>query len=622
MATNKDATIRLLLNPRTFQAGMRQLGGDVKKTGKTMGKDLKGPLTDGFDAAKKSAQGMLGSLKAAVVTVGTLGGALSGAALVKTAVDAEIAYIALADQLSASTGAAIDQAEAQALVERVTSETKGSIDETRLALNQLAGLGDLDKIEDALKRSQLQAKRLGVNTDLVARATSRLLAKGIAESAEEAELLLERMNDFSRTVLGVDPDEAIDPNDIAEFAAFVNTTNSSVENMLTLLEKTGDGVKDLGQAFEIVEELGLVLNTREGLKELRKQAGLGRDDINQSKGAIENLLVLLEKGGPKSFQALQKALGTDRARAAIEEILGKDLALRIEAGDVSKEEIRLRGQELREELATAADNTATINRIQETNAKLVSTSGANFQDALNKMEKAFSQPKMLEAINTLADKLPALAEQLAGIVEFIAEKPLQAALIALSARIALAAAGGALPGLGKAVAGRVAAASVAGTAAKVGGAGLLAGKAGLGAAATGGAGVLAAGAAGFFGTQAILEATGGDKFFESLGEGLAGFLDTTERAATRGFAARTTGGGFGGRRGGGEGTAVTAAGGGFASRRELTQAEKMAKQTERSAKAMEVFAANAERAARTQEPRGVKKPLPASPGDAAGAGAE
>jgi len=496
----REASIKVTVDSGAFRSGMRKLGQQAEAAAKTSEAAFKEAFKDAFGAGKKAAGDMVSSIKGTIGTIATLGGAVSGAALVKTAVDAEKAYVQLADQLSVATGATVDQAEAQGIVERAVAEAGGSMEEARLALNQLAGAGDLDLVEDALKRATKQAQRFGVPLDLVARATSRVLAKGIAESAEEAELLLENMNAFSRTVLGVDPDEAIDPNDISEFGAFVNTANSRVSDMTTLLSKAGDQVKDLGQAFEVVEELGLVLNTRQGLEKVRKEGGLARDEINLTKGSVENLLSILETGSPKAIKALEEALAGDRAPEALRQILGKDLTIDIAAGTASKESIKAVGESLRAELENAADNTATIARIQKTNAALVGTSSAKFQAALNNLEKAVADPKVVDSIGKLADKLPVLVESMTDMIAFVADKPLQAALLALSARILLAAAGTGATTLGKSVAGgigaKVTAASAAGTAAKVGGGGVLLGKAGLATAAVGATAVLAAGAGG------------------------------------------------------------------------------------------------------------------------------
>ena len=161
-----------------------------------------------------------------------------------------------------------------------------------------------------------------------------------------------------------------------------------------------------------------------------------------------------------------------------------------------------------------ARSSSTFAKVQaEAADRLKKDPTTQLRAAMAKMQIAFSQPEMIKAITSLTGSLPGLAAEVARIVRFIADKPLQAALIALAARITLAAAGPAVGGAvgagARAVGAGLAGASAAGTAAGVGGAGVAAGGAGVGAAAVAGAGLLAAGAAGgavgFLGFKALIE---------------------------------------------------------------------------------------------------------------------
>lgn len=434
----REASIKVTLDSGPFRSDTRRMEGFMESAGRKMGAAIKGPLKAGFESAKTAAGDLMSSMKQTLELAGTLGGAVSVGALVQGAVKSEQAYIQLADQLTTTTGQVVDQAEAQALVEEAATNAKVGIEDMQASLNQLAGVGDLDTIGDAMERSAMQAKRMGIETSIVARSTSRLLAKGLAGSAEEAELLLDRMSEYGRTVLGIDPDEAIDPTDVAEFAAFVKSTNSSTNEMITLLSKTGDTAKDLGGALEIIEELGLVLNTRKGLTELGKANRTAKNATDLSAGSVENLLSILETGSPKAIKALEDALGTDRAKAALGAILGEQLTLDIATGKASKEQIRAVGERLRDELENSADDQARLNRIAETNAKLAKTSGAKFQDALLKIEKAFQKPEMISAIDRITDRLPQLAEKLVEFLDWVTANPGKAAAGVVAAKVGLA----------------------------------------------------------------------------------------------------------------------------------------------------------------------------------------
>src|SRR6185436_7494343 len=64
--------------------------------------------------------------------------------------------------------------------------------------------------------------------------------------------------------------------------------------------------------------------------------------------------------------------------------------------------------------------------------------------AIHKLEQAFLQPKLFEALNQLAQNAPAAAEALAKVIGFIAKHPLAGGALALGARAGTSFAGTAL----------------------------------------------------------------------------------------------------------------------------------------------------------------------------------
>jgi hypothetical protein len=68
--------------------------------------------------------------------------------------------------------------------------------------------------------------------------------------------------------------------------------------------------------------------------------------------------------------------------------------------------------------------------------------------ALNKIRDAFSQPKMIDALGKLANKLPVLADAIASLVDFIVEKPWLAAAGAVGLRAGMPFLGGMFGGGG------------------------------------------------------------------------------------------------------------------------------------------------------------------------------
>jgi hypothetical protein len=433
----REGQVKLTLNVASFKAGMRSATDAVSTAGRQMGKALKEPMNKGISAVKDNMSGMLDDLKGGLKTAATLGGAVSFGAMIRSAVVAKGKYITLAHAVSNYSKANVKAIDIQKAVEGVATDTGETFDELFISANQLTAIpGGMKEFGPTLERATMQAKRLGLQGEFVARVYTRLMAKGLANTAKEAEILTEKINTFGRTVLGIDVDEAIDPMDVAEYAAFVKRMNSGLDESQALISMTGGSVKDLGQALMFFEEMGLALATTEGLDKLRKATKLSKDDINLTKGAVENLLVVLEKKGPSAFKALLESFGPDEAKLALSEVIGKEILIKAEAGKLSKKEWELKIEGIRGELDKAKDATFDYAKIVETDNKLKKGATADFKRAMNILAKAFADEKMMSAIKDLSRHLPVVAEKISGFVQWIIEHPSAAAANYLLIRVA------------------------------------------------------------------------------------------------------------------------------------------------------------------------------------------
>ena len=428
----REAAVKLTLDNSQFLVSIKRTGEESQRAASKANRSFNA-VGAGVSSLKSSFLGLGSTIKGVATTAGTLGGALALGSLVQQAAASKTGFIQLAGAIEDFTGSSVRTVDVQKAVEGAASATKSSFEDVQRVMGNLANAGSVDQVRVATERALLQAKRFNVEGQLVSRTYSRLIAKGVADSADEAERLTEQMFKFGRTVLGVDPDEAIDPNDIAEFASFVNAANSNVTEMTTLLSKTGSTAKDLGQSLEIVEELGLVLNSRKGLKELRKEAGLSQKQVNLNQGAVKNLLAVIESGSPKAFKALQDSLATDRSKQAIEEIVGREVSVLIDSGKTKEARAALvvAGKKLRAELEAAGKGGDILAKANKRNAQLLDTPAARLQESINTMREAFQQPEILNAIDDLAEALPSLAKTFAGFVSFAAKNPLLAGALGI-----------------------------------------------------------------------------------------------------------------------------------------------------------------------------------------------
>jgi hypothetical protein len=447
----------------------------------------------GLGSMRKQIGNMAGQFTSKLKGALTLGGALGSGALIKDAIDAQPAYLQLADALSTFSGEAMDAADVEKLIADVADETKVPINELIGTLSQLsssAGRVDMAKL---LERASSQARRLGHNGEFIGRVYTRLVAKGVADTAEEAENLTEQFNTLFRRMLGVDLDEAIAPADVAELAGFINTTGNSAAEMLKLISLGGENIaKDFGKANEIVEELGLSLKQSKGVDEMTKKLKLPKGAIDSNRSALENMLAIADRG-PKKFAAMADALAGDIAGQAMKEMIGEEFLVLASRGKVGKKDWELRVKKLKDQLSDLGDLVVDRQKLEGQDARHKKTASASIDDALNKVKIAFSKPEMIDGIDRLAQHLPAFASGVADLVDWISKNPWKAVAAGVGIKLGAGFASGMAASIAKQIAGAIGGAGTAGAAGAAGASG--AGAAGAAGAGAAGAGLLAVGGA-------------------------------------------------------------------------------------------------------------------------------
>jgi hypothetical protein len=408
-------------------------------------------------------------------------------------------------------------------------------------MDLLASVADKIDLEDSLRRASLQAQRVGLEGEHIAEIYSRMAALGIAKTAEEVEALTEQIGNTASALFGLTTEQAFEPKTIAEFMAVVQRGNLDINQALNLLTLAGGVTKDMRKGVGVVGEFAAALSDAKEMKAIRDAAHMTSKELNGTNSIAQNMMAIFKKG-PQAIKPMLELIGP-QARAGLEQLLGTefiDKAIK-GSGHIAKGEMEAAQDKIRDLFEREAAYKMDAAAAAEHNAKLMKTSETNMQLALNKLEHAFQSEEMSHAIETIASKLPIMADALAKFISFAVENPWTAITGAVAAKAGLAFAGAAVQ---TAVAQGAAAmfarmmAVQAASAAPVLGVGMTAagtlsstlatGKvAGLGGAAAAGAGTmaagaLAAGAVGLLGTTALLEAFGGDKILEQFGASLAG----------------------------------------------------------------------------------------------------
>ncbi len=431
MATKREAAIRVSLRRNALDSDVRSMESRFKAAGRRMGAALREPISAGLSSARQSISNIGSEIKNTFKVAATLGGAITIGGAARSAMEAQTAYLQLGDALSTFSKQNWEAADAQAMVERVADRTKIPIDSLRTTLLQLSSASGKVDIEKLLERASSQARRLAREGEFIGRVYTRMVAKGVVKSAEEAENLTEQFNTLFRTMLGIDLDESIDPMDVAELAGFINTTGNSAEQMLKVVSLGGKEIsKDVGKAGEIVQELGIALHQTKGIDELNKKLRLPKGAINASKTALENMLTLADLG-PKKFKKMADSLGGEVAGPGLKKIIGVEFF----EGKVSRKKWDLRIEEIKKKLADLSDIAVDRTKLEAADLRHKKTIQSQVNDAMNQLQKAFADKKTQKAISDLSKHLPAMAKGLADLMSWVTDNPWEALATAGGLRI-------------------------------------------------------------------------------------------------------------------------------------------------------------------------------------------
>lgn len=463
---------------------------DVSNEGKKMQSALSKPISKGFSNMKKSIGGMLNSMKGALRQVLTLGGGIGGAALVKSAVDLHGKYRDIEFSLSKLPEEAMSLAEIQKVIESSAEKAGQRTGEMAESFHSIfEATGDASYAAASVKAIGVAATASGESIDTLSEASQLMSRKfGISEK---------------------DLNEGL-----ASFIALTGTGGKSIDELTGRFavmagEASAAGMKGVGGLQQL---LGLLINLDSTIGE---KADPGLKMMFQTIKSGSAQLKRLQKEARIKFdpdmtglEKIRQLLTTKKGRAAAELVFTSDARQVFDTlakpFDDAMGEAKEKGLSKAEaldaalsafdaNLKKASKVSMEFSDIQKKAAdRMANDPSAKMRQALNKVEQAFTRPKMINAIEKLADKLPALADAVADLIEWITENPWQAAV----AGVGLRAGGSFLTGAAGAGMSALLGKAAGGGAAAAGAAGAGAGAAGAGAAGAGAGGIMAAGIAG------------------------------------------------------------------------------------------------------------------------------
>ncbi len=414
--------------------------------GRRMGQAIKGPMVAGLKSAKSEISGIVSGLKSGLGIAASLGGALSFAGLAKDAIGMQNTYRNIAFNVNKVAGNAESWESIQEMINNSVQKTGRSADDLSEAFMTIfEATGDFTLAAKGMEivgttatatghsigalagTIQLAARKFGVGTDGMEDAMTRMIEK-TGVGGKGIEELSSRFALMAGEAAGAGMKGA---EGMSELLGMLLLLDSSIG------EKADPGLKMMFQSIKS----GSAQFIR-----LKKEMGKGIE-FTADMSAMDKILATLQSG--KGRAAAEQVFTAD-ARVVYDELAKPfDDAMKKaqKLGLSKKEQMDLAVKAFRKNLDDASASTMEYSTIQnEASKRQDEDPMVKMNKALARISDAFTKPEMIEAMNTLADKMPAFADAVVWALNTFLDNPWETIAVLVGGKIALAFAGAAVSG--------------------------------------------------------------------------------------------------------------------------------------------------------------------------------
>lgn len=434
---SKTASVKLTLEGSSYIAGMRRVGDATTSAAKASGRAWEAARA-GLDGMKRSAGETLTQMKSLLSSAATLGGALSAGKLFHDAVKMQSVYRDLAFRVGMATKAAVSWKDVQAQIEPIAARTSRRSEELAEAFGKVfSEVGDAGFAKAALEPIGALATATG---------------RPVGELADIAGALGDKF--------GVTADQI--PDALSAMIEFANRGGVGMEDLARVIHITGGSARAAGLMGEA------------GFRKMIAMANAGGDALGTLKKGLGAITGVLDQMVSPEFQKKLKlefgvsTVGKDGKARDVTDILGD--VLKKTKGKREKLATIFSGEQLKlvselakpfskafdetkgtvkekteaglsayqEALKDAGATTFNFAKAQEEARRRANDPEARFRQAMEKLSQATQKPEMIEAINSLAESLPQLADALAKFVGWAAKNPMMAGGALVGGKMAFA----------------------------------------------------------------------------------------------------------------------------------------------------------------------------------------
>ncbi len=436
----RDASVRLTLGADDYLVNIKRVGAETEKVERQIMKAGKA-WSAGFGGAKQS----LGSLAATTSGLLRTAGGLTAAFSLGTAANKAIA---LREQFKDLTYQVNDSGKAQVTWQQLLKEADAATLKTGKTTAELGAImkqsfedvGDLDYARATMVAVGQVSKATGKDMGQLANVAATLNEKFEATADTLPDMLAAVVSKLDKGGLSLESMGA-------KFAALAGeavdagfTGEKGITDLVGALNALDDRLQDRSiPAFKKLFQV--IKDGSSGLKDLEKSSGLKLE-------------------GEDGLEKIRKLIGSEKGRKALEVKLGGDMRVIAdqlavpfdEAFEAAKKQSKSTKEATDEGLKAFDAFIAKLSEKGKTGTDYAEEAAKRaaedprvaLERAMDKMAQAFLRPKLIGALDNIADKLPAVADAIASALEFVSDHPLLSAGAAIGGVAAKGAAGGLL----------------------------------------------------------------------------------------------------------------------------------------------------------------------------------
>lgn len=427
--SEREASVKLTLDDGQYLVSMRKVGDEGEKAGHKGHKAMT-LFGQGVHGATHAVHGLHQSLETATELITGLAAGFSLEEALKTTIELDAKFKHLAWNISNANGELVNAHELQEMVEQSAAKAGRRTVEMADSFEKLVkATGDSKFAEESLTAIGMTATATGESVESLTHLAEQLHEKFEVGGTEMADVLAQVVGAAQKGGPQVDQFSDVVANMGAELDQAGLTGKRGLDFMIGSLAAMKSHFGSLPKAVKGVKALLGGLDDRSKMADIGKHAGIDPAKLLNEKDLLARLRMIMSKG-QRGLDALHGAMGRGEEGKALDVLFinpfKQALLTATESGKKGKAALDDALGTLEQNIAKMGESAMTAAAIEAEAQRRMKDPQMQLQHAMEEMEKAFSQPEMIAALNDLSVLLPKAAGSLASFVKFAVAHPLLA----------------------------------------------------------------------------------------------------------------------------------------------------------------------------------------------------